>query len=493
MSAKRAARSKNLEADVVVIGGGGAGLAAAAAAAEEGARVIVLEKRGLGGTSAMAFGIFGAESPTQKRLKIDCPRDACFRVAMDWTHWRINPRIVRAFIDKSGDTIRWLEEKGVAFDCNQAGPGLSTFHLAEGRGAGITKALAQSCRDRGVPLLIRTQAKKILTGRKGNITGVLAAATGEEFTIKTRSVIIATGGYGGNKELLRKYCPQYHDGMERIGLAHTGDGLLMATAVGAATEGLGALLLGMPSALHPPDLHVRADYPISIFTIGLISIASDPRAIMVNKMGQRFTDEAAGLGTSNRMVQQPDNVCYTLWDSRMTGILIAQGPFREASSFAEEVPKSQLPGLEKDLRRIEAEKGLVRIFDTWDEMAGYIGCDRKALKATIDEYNSFCDNGHDPIFAKDPKLLLPLRIPPYYAIKWGASYLNTMGGIKINESTEVISQQGNPIPGLYAAGVDTGGWESETYCMRLPGHAFGFSINSGRIAGENAARFALGK
>ena len=108
---------------------------------------------------------------------------------------------------------------------------------------------------------------------------------------------------------------------------------------------------------------------------------------------------------------------------------------------------------------------------------------------TIKEYNAAYDQGYDPIFAKDQKYLLPLRTPPYYAIKWHASFLNTIGGININEHTEVLDKQGCPIPGLYAAGVDTGGWESTTYCMRLPGHAFGFAVYSGRIAGENAAKF----
>jgi fumarate reductase flavoprotein subunit len=135
---------------------------------------------------------------------------------------------------------------------------------------------------------------------------------------------------------------------------------------------------------------------------------------------------------------------------------------------------------------------LVRIFSSWDEFAEWTGADPGVLKATIDEYNAACDQGHDPIFAKEPKYLLPLRKPPYYAIKWGASFLHTIGGIKINGNMEVLDKQDNPITGLYAAGVDTGGWESETYCMRLPGHALGFAINSGRIAGENAAGFALG-
>jgi fumarate reductase flavoprotein subunit len=112
---------------------------------------------------------------------------------------------------------------------------------------------------------------------------------------------------------------------------------------------------------------------------------------------------------------------------------------------------------------------------------------------TIEEYNTACGRGRDPLFAKDRRYLLPLRTPPHYAIKWHASYINTIGGIKINEYTEVLDKAERPIPGLYAAGVDSGGWESATYCWQLPGHAFGFAVYSGRIAGENAANFIAGK
>lgn len=484
MSTEITPESKNFQADVVVIGGGGAGLAAAVAAAEKGAKVILLEKRGLGGSSALAFGIFAAESPVQKRAAIDISCDDCFKIAMDWAHWRVNPRIIRAFIDKTGDTVRWLEEKGLEFEIGQLSPDqLPVFHLPKGRGAMLIKTLAQNCKNVGGQILIRTPARKILTGDKGNITGVLAGARGNEFTIRTKSVVIATGGFAGNKKLLKKYCPDYHDNMERIGVPNTGDGLLMALELGAATEGLGNMLMGMPSALHPPDLGAKVDTPPDIFQMGIGSVSGDPRTISVNKKGRRFVEAT---------VRQPGNVSYALFDSQLVQHISEQGPFMSmgVSGGAE---GKKLPGLVNDLRRIQAETGLVRIFDSWDEVAAYIGCDPGALKAEIDEYNAACDRGRDPLFARDPRFLMPLRTPPYYVVAGYTSLLNTMGGIKINEYTEVLDKQGTPIPGLYAAGVDTGGWETESYCGRLFGHALGFSVSSGRIAGENAAKFTLGK
>ncbi len=501
MTFRRVAKVGNLQAQIVIIGGGGAGLAAAVAAAENSAsNVIVLERRGIGGNSALAFGIFAAESPVQRRAMIDCRRDDCFKIAMSFAHWRINPRIVRAFIDKSGDTIRWLEEKGLDFDCIPFYPNQVplTWHVPKGRGAALIKVLAQNCKELGVQLLIYTLAKKILTGAKGNITGILAEKKGEKFRITTKSVIIATGGYGGNKKLLKKYCPDYQGNIKCVGIPHTGDGLLMSMEVGADTEGLGILHLAGPAP--PGNAALKIGTPPNIFRIGLMPFALEPYTVWVNKKGERFIDETVGYNhyqSSNAVVRQPDNICYALLDSRMIETMTEQGLVLAVEQelvlpkrFPECTPGNRLPGLKRELQ-VQVDKGLVKISNFWDEIADWIGADRETLRATIDEYNTACDQGYDPIFAKDRKYLLPLHTPPYYAIKCQAGFLSTIGGIKINEHTEVLDKQDNPIPGLYAAGVDTGGWESETYCDVLSGHAFGFAINSGRIAGENAAKYVL--
>ena len=166
-------KGKGLETEVVIIGGGGAGLAAAVAAGEKGSHVVVLEKRAaLGGNSALAWGIFAAESPAQKRAMIDCRRDDCFKIAMGYAHWKIDPRIVRAFIDKSGDTIRWLEEKGLNFDCIPFYPNqIPTWHVPKGRGPKMMKVLRGEWRNLGVELHLRTPAKKILISKRGVVKG----------------------------------------------------------------------------------------------------------------------------------------------------------------------------------------------------------------------------------------------------------------------------------------------------------------------------------
>ncbi len=493
MSATGNKATQNLSAELVIIGGGGAGLAAALAAKENGAgRVIVLEKRGTtGGNTAISSGLFGADSPAQKRIAVEFRRDELFRIAMNFAHWKINPRIVRAFIDKSGDTIRWLEEKGLHFDIIPFYPNQDplVWHITEARGAGMMKVLAEECRKLGVEILTRTPARKLLTGPGGEVTGAVATGRGGKFTVTTSSVIIASGGFGGNKRLLRKYCPQYRDNMECDGLPHTGDGLLMALEVGAATEGLGLMLMSGPQI--PGKVSIQIDHRPEALIMPLMAVTLEPNTVWVNKNGVRFADEAIGYHhfvSSNAVNRQPDNLCYVLLDQRLVetmteqGLLIGLGRHRVPSRI-------KMPGLERELRLKEGE-GWVKIADSWDGIAGWIGATPGTLKATIDEYNSACDRGYDPVYAKDRVHLVPLRTPPYYAIRSNSDLLDTIGGIRINEHMEVLDKQDRPIRGLFAAGVVTGGWEGDTYCGMLSGTASGFAINSGRIAGENALKFA---
>jgi fumarate reductase flavoprotein subunit len=458
-------KNQRLQAGLVIIGGGGAGLAAALTAANKGIKdIILLEKRGaLGGNSALASGLFACESPAQAQQRILADKDELFKRAMDWAHWsRVNPRIFRAFLNKSGDTIRWLEQMGLEFTVIAFFPNQTprVQHVPQGRGAHLIKVLAEKCRQSGVQLLTRSGGKKLIRDKNGRITGVLAVQKDKEVEIKARSVIITTGGFAGNKKLLKKYCPLYYDGFGNRGLPLMGDGLLMAQEAGAAIEDFVTLLKEGPRI----DLH----------TWPLMGLEREGVTVWVNKRGERITDEAIGahpFEAGNTILMQPGKITYSLLDTSI-----------------KELMKEKLPVLEKALPA-EAARGRVKIADSWDEIAGWIGADTATLKATIDEYNTFCEHGYDALFAKDRRYLLPLRRAPYYAIKGEAHLLDTMGGIRVNEHMEVLDGLDKPITGLYAAGVAVSGWEPENYCSDLNGSAFGFAVNSGRIAGENAAAF----
>ena len=224
MSSHGTVKGEEIDADVVVIGGGGAGLAAAVAVAETGAgNVIVLEARRVpGGNAVFPIGIFAAGSQLQKRLGIDARTDDIFQMAMKYAQWRINPRLVRALVDKSGDTIHWLESKGVKFVWviphypNQFPLVFHTVSPPGRTGAVVVKALRKSCAELGVRLLCQTKAMKLITDGRGNVTGVLATTEGEELGISAESVIIATGGFSGNKELLKKYQHYYNLVLKKV-------------------------------------------------------------------------------------------------------------------------------------------------------------------------------------------------------------------------------------------------------------------------------------
>ena len=478
MKSNENAVTENLETEVVVIGGGGGGLPAAVAAGELGAKVILLEKRHVaGGNAALAGGILAVDSHLQRRNKILAHVDEIFKRAMAYAHWKIDPSIMRAFLDKSGDTVKWLEEKGVLFQevphfiPNEV-PRL--MHWPKGRGAGLTRPLVGKCKELGVSVFYKTAAKKILVGEDGAVAGVLALSRGKELRIGAKAVIVATGGYAGNKEMLKKHYADYTEDLISVGLPHMGDGVLMAAEIGAAPEGLGMLHLRGPYFRGPKDI---------------VTVAMEPNTVWVNKKGERYVDEGITFNwpeSANALNRQPGKIAFSLFDEKIKRAWIEDGLLKGYSRFP---PTCKMTGIDKKLE-VEAEKGGVKIANTWKEIGAWIGMKGKALKATIDEYNESSDRGYDGKFFKDRRYLQALRTPPFCAVKCYQSFLGTLGGIKITCNMEVLNRHGEPIPGLYAAGNDTGGWEADTYGLSvLPGSAYGFAVNSGRMAGENAAKF----
>jgi fumarate reductase flavoprotein subunit len=469
MNTELTTQSTPFESDIVVIGGGGSGLAAALAAAEKGIKNITVLEKGAasGGNTAWATGLFGCESPSQARDKIIADKDALFKKAMDWAHWsRVDPRIIRAFLNKSGDTIRWLEEKGLEFNVIAFFPNQNprVEHVPKGKGAHLTQVLAQQCRAAGVRIILYCYGDKLLLDSQGSVSGVMAVSGEKNIEIKTKSVIIASGGFGANKALLKKLCPQYYDDMPLRGLPLMGDGIRIAEEGGAAIDSFVTLLKEGP----------RVD--ANSWPLG--GLERDPLTIWVNKLGKRFTDESIGdhpFESVNAVLNQPGKVCFTLVDTS-----------------GKQVIGEKIRGLDK-LLQIEAVKNRVKIADSWQEIADWIGADPSILLSSINEFNAFCEKGYDSLFAKDHRYLWPLRVAPFYAIRGYPHFLDTLGGIKVNENMEALTVENKPVTGLFAAGVTTSGWESESYCSDLNGSAFGYAINSGRIAGESAAEFIGGR
>jgi len=487
---------KNLKVDIVVIGSGG-GLAAAVTAREMGASVVLLEKEDvLGGYTRQANGLMACESPVQQRMGITVTADEVFKRFMKWNHWyRVNPRVVRAYINKTGDTIRWLEEKGVKFEVaalsvNRADQ-LPIGHMPVGMGAAVQKTLIKSCQQLGVQTLLNTSGKKILLGKNNRITGVIAVSDAEEVEIKTKSVIVATGGFGDNRTLLAKHCPDYYDGMPLDPwphhAAHSGDGLLMAREIGAAISN------------NVPIYHLGAYYPEYPYPYqSIAAMIMNNYSVWVNKRGRRFTDETATTGMmANPIIMQPDKVIYSIFDDEMRqrveeGLDEQGGRKHAKSGGGTVVTKKGFPGLKEELRR-QVETGGTKIADSWDEIALWIGAKPEVLKAEVASYNICCKKGRDDVFAKEPQFLRKLYRPPFYAMRCYARVGETLGGIIVNEHMEILNYNDEVIPGAFVAGVLADGIQGQTYCNDVGGSAMGFAVNSGRIAGENAAKFALGK
>ena len=465
-----------LDSDIIVIGAGGSGLSAAVAAASRGVNVFVIDKRRTaGGTMNMLAGLVAADSPTQKRAGIKITDDDLFLKHMQYSHWTLNPRIVRTWLSRTGETIRWLEEKGVQFQMfsmfTDEPP--TSWHWGLRVGADIVKVLLQECLNLGVQIIFETRAMRVLTDKSGKVNGVAARIGNKDVEFKAKAVIIATGGCGGNREMMAKYLPHYLNTLPTSGieLSHTGDGIQMAFEAGADNEGLGNLLMCGPCFVGG---------------FGAFHLAIEPTTVWVNKEGRRFIEE--GLGCSpfeapNAILRQPEQVCFSIFDEGIKQQVIKHGYIRPDAHTVSPVDK-----IENALKE-NIKKGTLATSSLLAGLADWIGAEPATLKATIEQYNRFCDAGHDKEFAKKPEYLKALRYPPFYAAKCYPWHLGSTGGIKINEHMEVLNKNQQPIKGLYAVGSDTGGWSSSTYNRYLAGAGASYAINSGLIGGENVAEY----
>ncbi|MBN1459810.1 MAG: FAD-dependent oxidoreductase [Armatimonadetes bacterium] len=480
-------------ADLVVIGGGGGGLAAAVAALELGlTNIVVLEKRGtVGGNTALAAGFFAAESPTQKRNMIDCTREGAFRTMVDWAHWsRVDPEILRAFVDRSGDTAAWLGQKGVTLTIRTQYPGQSRhWHCPEGGGKTVIAALLRQCADAGIAVITRSHVLRILRDSNGAVCGVSVGGDGpNQRIIACHATIIATGGITGNKDLLAKFCPGHVATIGALGVKNEGDGLQLASDAEAAIARTIPLVTEGPT----PDVdHWR-------FPAGLAGLMREPSALWVNRTGRRFCDESAAyvpFVSGRSIAMQPEAKMFSLLDDALvqhveeSGLVLGMTPGER-----EELAGQPLSGLRERLAQIAADSTAqpFRVAGSWADLAGFVGVDSETLQATVARYNTGCDHGVDRELGKPVRYLRPLDTPPFYAVRGRPFYVDTAGGIRTTGRMQVLDQQLAPIPGLFAAGVIVDGHQSDSYCGELCGSLFGFALNSGRIAGESAAISIMG-
>jgi fumarate reductase flavoprotein subunit len=466
---------KRLETDVLVIGAGAAGLSAALTAKSGGASVIVMEKLPMpGGYSLMAEGLFAAESDIQKREYIGVTKEEAFKNHMNASHWRPNGRLIRAFIDKSADTVDWLMSLGIQFSkvTTMWPGGPRTWHLMEGGGKSLIETLAVQLQEKKVQLLLGTSAQQLILDENKHVSAVIGRdKEGNEVCIDTRTVIIAGGGYANNDEMLGEYADMEFTPHAIIPMQQTGDHIKMVWEAGAAPDSMG-VFMAIPSVLgEKPTSHLWA--------------AAVQPLLWVNQLGERFCDESISFIfpiAANALAQQKDGVMYTIFDENTKRLLVEEGIDVCLGIFVPVATK--LVNLDKEIEEGAAE-GKAFAAESLQELARKIDADPNILKQTVEEINQAFDNNRDTIFAKDTRYLQPVKKGKFYAVKCNYQIFTTLGGIKVNYKTEVLDKSSESIPGLYAVGNCAGGVYGWHYEVFTAGGALGFAVNSGRIAGEN--------
>ena len=480
------------DANMVVIGAGGAGLASAVTAMQSGLdRIIVLEKSPFtGGNSRMAGGHMVCVTTEDKPGTVGTAEDT-FREVIRFHHYsRVEPKLLRKYLDNTRGTIDWLEAMGFAYVEN--GGGMQDGKYPFGNFKLVTTHMKKLLLAAGNEVLLNTAATGIKRDADGKVCCVTArTAEGEELEIHTKTAVIATGGFTGNSQLLHKYFPdQYDDNYYTDALPQDGDGIALAEGAGAALTDYCTLVKE-----NAYSCNSRLDAPNRA--------AHQACSLWISGHGERFHDESDTFSneSTNSLTRQPGKIGYALFDENILSTLekmledaIADGSFDPNAPISFEDMQNNLINVFDAMRlrtSLEGEwkrkEGWVFKADTLEELAEMIGVKVSAMQKTVEEYNEDCAAGHDRLFGKPAPALIPLNRGPYYALKFRPILIDTVGPIVINENMEVLDKAHEPIPGLYAAGVITSGSQGHDYALH--GAALSFSLFSGRFAGANIAKY----
>lgn len=497
------AEDSTVDADVVVVGAGGAGMTAAITAAAEGKSVVVLESQSMvGGNSVRATGgmnaaktvyqdenEFGESAGVEKTLKTAAEKYAdnetitalAKTVSEQWAAYQANPtgyfdsvelmeldtmiggkgindpELVETLCANSADAIDWLDEHGITLHNVSSFGGASVKRIhrpvnAEGKtvsvGSYMIPLLQENCEKAGVKMMLDTTANEILTDANGAAVGVKATgASGETVTVNAKAVVLATGGFGANLDMVVKYKPELKGFMTTNAPGIQGQGIEMAQAIGAATVDMDQI------QIHPT---VEAN-TAALITEGL----RGDGAILINEEGKRFIDE---VGT--RDVVSAAEIAQT---GSYSWLVVDQAMVDDSSVIQGYI-----------------KKGYTVTGTTYEELGKAMGVDAAAFAETMEKWNGYVEAKNDPDFGRT-SFANPLNTAPYYAVKVTAGVHHTMGGLKINANTEVLNEKGEVIPGLFAAGEVTGGVHGAN---RLGGNAVADFTVFGRIAGAAASDYA---
>ena len=497
------AEDSTVDTDIVIVGAGGAGMTAALTATSEGKSVVIVESQPVvGGNSVRATGgmnagktvyqdenEFAEGAGVEKTLKAAAEKYAdnetitalAKTVSEQWAAYQADPKgyfdsvelmeldtmiggkgvndpaLVETLCSNSADAIDWLDEHGITLHSVSSFGGASVKRIhrpvnAEGKtvsvGSYMIPLLQENCEKAGVKMMLDTTATEILTDANGAAVGVKATgASGETVTVNAKAVVLASGGFGANLDMVVKYKPELKGFMTTNAPGIQGQGIEMAQAIGAATVDMDQI------QIHPT---VEAN-TAALITEGL----RGDGAILINEEGQRFIDEVGTRDVvSAAEIAQTGSYSWLVVDQAMV----------DASSVIQGYIK----------------KGYTVTGATYEELGKAMGVDAAAFAETMEKWNGYVEAKNDPDFGRT-SFANPLNTAPYYAVKVTAGVHHTMGGLKINANTEVLNEKGEVIPGLFAAGEVTGGVHGAN---RLGGNAVADFTVFGRIAGAAASDYA---
>lgn len=482
------------EYDLVVVGGGAAGKSAAYTAAQAGLSVCILEKMPtmLEGSCVYAEGTAAFESSEQKARKFPIDpatgeaktfptKQDAFERYMNYSHFRANPEVARTMVDNAWETIDIYKSLGIEYSdvtiyAYKQELELYSFHRPEGLGLHCQETLLKAVEGAGVDIFTSTPAKNVILD-EGRVIGVVAEdADGNTMRVGARAVLLSAGGFGNNPDLVAKYSwfsRTAHDMGAAVPTQNTGEGLAMALEAGGDTENLGAVMI----------IAVNRGKTLTSHTSG----AGSQPVLWINKTGRRFANENVAMSFAdcgNTMAKQPDATVYAIIDSDTVTHLMEEGSDIGLGDFI--MYHQKLTGLQTELDQDVAD-GIAWKGDTAEELAAASGLDPEVVAATIARYNEACDNGHDMEFFKPAASLRAVKKAPFYAINMTGSVLVSCGGIRVNGNMQVVNREYEPIPGLYAAGMEASGLFGDTYNLDVPGTANGFAHTSGRVAARHVA------
>ena len=446
---------KDEQFDVVVIGAGGAGLAAAIVAADAGAKVVVLEKMPVigGNTQLAAGGMNAAATAVQAEKGINDDWKAMYEDTMKGGRDRNQPELVEVMTKGSADAVVWLNGLGAKL------PGLvrsggarvdRTLQPVGGPSFGpyITRVLLDNALKRGASVRTNSRVVEIFRRPDGGVRGVLVQdRRGDLYTIGARAVVVASGGYGSSPERVGKYRPELAAFTSTGQPGTTGDALDLVQKVGGEVFDLDQI------QIHPTQ------------AVGAKTLVSETvrgaGAILVNREGKRFVNEVTTRDRASAAeLNQTGKTAFLVFDEGVKGAMeMMEGYFH---------------------------LGLVKSAPTLPELGQKIGVDGPNLVQTVDAYNRYQQAKRDTEFERDD-MPRAIRTPPYYAIEVKPGIHFTMGGVRINARTQVMTPDKKPIPGLFAAGEVTGGVHGAN---RLGGNAMTALFVFGPIAGREAAAVA---